>query len=51
MAVSAPEPALLVASILGRDLPSVERAVQGCAAQLGRLLFSDCGRRDDHFKR
>jgi hypothetical protein len=39
MAVSAPEPALLVASILGRDLEAVDRAVAACAEQLGRLLF------------
>ncbi len=39
MAVSAPEAALLVASILGRDLAIVDRAVEACAEPLGRLLF------------
>ena len=39
MAVSAPVPGLLVASILGRDLPSVDGAAIQCGEQLGRLCF------------
>jgi hypothetical protein len=39
MAISAPQPGLLMASILGQDLEAVDRAVAGCADQLGRLLL------------
>jgi hypothetical protein len=40
MAVNAPEPGLLVASVLGRGLAAVDRAVTSLGEQMGRLLFA-----------